>query len=289
MGMLRDHMIETLKLKRCQQNTIDCYVRSVRDLANFHRGRSLLKLGEDDIRSYLLDLVEVRRLSPSTHAQRVAGIKFFYRTTAKLPDVVAGIPSPKVPLRLPVRLTSDEIEKLLGCITSIKHRALCTLAYDSGLRINEACPLQVPDIDSEQMLVHVRHGKGNKARDARLGEQTLELLRECWRAIKPTGTYLFPGQVPGKPITSTAVANALRRAAKAAGIKKRVSPHVLRHSFAVHHLEMGTDILTIQALLGHSSYETTLHYARVSVALLTKTKTPLDARRLQRKAPPVHP
>jgi integrase/recombinase XerD len=274
MGMLSERLLDDMRLRRYSVKTIDCYLRNVRGLAEYYPQRSPLRFDENDIRNYLLHLIE-KGLALSTQHQVLGAIKFFYRVTLNRPAVVERIPFPKVPLRLPLILTRSEVERLLACLTSIMYRAICTVTYDAGLRISEACSLKPGDIDSQRMLIHVR-GKGGKERMVNLGERTLLLLREYWRIARPQAPYLFPGEKPGHCITPDAVRDALARAKQDARIRKRVTPHVLRHSFATHMLESGTDLRTIQTLLGHSHISTTEHYTRVSAQHLQTTKSPLD-------------
>lgn len=275
---LRDRLEGDLRLRGFQRSTIKAYLLVARKLAEHYHPQSLLKLTAEQVRGFLLQLVHDRKVSPATHHLYVAGIKFFYNVTANKPEVVADLPYPRVPTRVPLILAGSEVERVLWRITSIKHRAICTVAYDSGLRIREACSLQVDDIDSKRMLIQVRLGKGAKDRLVTMGNATLVLLREYWRLTRPAGPYLFPGdRGPNKPVTTKAVATALAAAARAACLRKKVTPHVLRHSFATHLLELGNDLAKIQALLGHASITTTVRYTRVSLAHISNTTTPLDA------------
>jgi len=236
-----------------------------------------MKLGEPEIREFLLHLVNDRQSSPATHRMYVASIKFLYGVTLRRPEEVARIPYPKVPRRLPDILAGSEVARLLGCISSLKHRAICTVAYAAGLRITEAVTLKPADIDSARGLIHVREGKGKKAREVMLSEQLLELLRKYWRIARPQGEWLFPSPVlPDKPINVRSVRNALYQAVKAARLKRKVTPHLLRHSFATHMLELGADMRLIQVLLGHSQRRTTERYARVRAEYLRRFKSPLD-------------
>jgi site-specific recombinase XerD len=206
----------------------------------------------------------------------LASLKFLYRVTLNRPEVVARLGFPRPPQRLPEVLTGSEVERLLGCITSIRHRMICTLCYGVGLRISEAYSLRPEHIDSARGIIHIRQGKGRRDRDLPLGHRLLSLLRDYWKVARPAGGYLFPGANPDRPVTRNAVCLALRAARRAARIRKRVTPHVLRHSFATHLLEMGVDLRTIQVLLGHSQINSTLRYLHVAQRRLAAIKSPFD-------------
>lgn len=274
MGMLSERLLEDLRLRGYSARTIDSYMRNVRGLAEFYPQRSPLKFDENDVRNYVLHLVQ-KGLAVSTQHQVIGAVRFFYRVTLNKPEVVERIPYPKIQLRIPIILTRIEVERLLGFIISIKYRAICTVIYDTGLRISEACALKASDIDSARMLIRVL-GKGGKERLVNLGERTLLLLREYWKIAKPKGPYLFPGASPDHCIGPEGIRDALVKAALSAGIRKTVTPHLLRHCFATHMLEMGADLRAIQTLLGHSYITTTAHYTQVSARHLQTTKTPLD-------------
>jgi len=206
----------------------------------------------------------------------VAAIKFLYKVTLRRPEVVAAIPWPKVPHGVPEILSGTEVTKLLDAIDSIKHCAVIMTAYGAGLRINEVCSLQVDDIDSQRMTIRVRHGKGNRARSVPLPERVLFLLRRYWVIERPKKPWLFPGKQPGCPLSAESVRYHLHGAAKKTGLVKRVTPHRLRHSFATHLLELGTDVRVIQMLLGHRSIKTTARYTHLTSRVLAKTMSPVD-------------
>jgi site-specific recombinase XerD len=241
-----------------------------------HFGKSPTEMGENEVRQFLLHLAQERHLQPSTMRAYLAAIAFLYGTTLGRPDVCARIPWPRDRRRkLPDVLSLDEVERLLGAVDGIKHRAIITTAYGAGLRITEACSLKVGDIDSERGVIHIRNGKLGRDRYVMLADSLLQGLRGYWKLVRPAGPYLFPGH--GREfISPDAVRDALNQAVTAANIKKRVTPHTLRHSFATHLLEAGESIRVIQALLGHSSIRTTARYTQVSVAEITRTKSPLD-------------
>lgn len=233
-------------------------------------------MGEKEIREYLLYLVNDNHVHPATHRMYVAALKFLYVTTLRRPAEVAHIPWPKVPRTLPDILSGQEVESLLEAVRSVKHRAILMTAYGAGLRIAEACSLRISDIDSKRMLIHVRDGKGSKDRYVMLSERLLPYLRYYWRTARPPEPYLFPGGKPGEPITTSAVGRVLRKALTGCAFAKRITVHSLRHGFATHLLELGTDIRTIQRLLGHASIQTTARYTHVSAQHVGRTKSPLD-------------
>jgi len=268
-------MIEDLRLRGCAPSTCRSYLGYVRAFAAYHR-RSPEQLGEPEIREFLLDS-ERKKASASTRIVCACALKFLYRVTLDRPELAERIPRPRrVAQRLPDVLTGTEVERILGSIESLKHRAIVMTAYGAGLRVSEVCALRVEDIDSQRMVIHVRQGKGKRDRFVMLPERVLHALREYWRKERPKRPFLFPGDLPGRCISISAVQKGLTRAAKKAGLTKRVSPHVLRHSFATHLLELGTDLRVIQTLLGHGSISTTLRYTRVSGVHLRKTPSPLD-------------
>jgi integrase/recombinase XerD len=275
MGQIRERMEADLKLKGFSPTTSKEYLLRARHFVAYYR-RSPEELGEGEVRQFLLHLVEERGVRAATHRMYVAALRFLFVVTLKRPEVVASIPWPKVPRPLPDILSGKEVEKLLSTVRSIKHRALLMTAYGAGLRISEACTLEVGDIDSKRMMIHVREGKRGKDRYVMLSQKLLDTLRLHWRRLHPRGRYLFPGAFPGAPITPSAVSLMLRKAVAAAGLTKRVTFHALRHGFATHLLEAGEDIRTIQRLLGHTSIQTTARYTAVSKAHIARTRSPLD-------------
>jgi site-specific recombinase XerD len=195
--------------------------------------------------------------------------------TLRRPEVAADIAYPKVKSALPDILSGTEMVQLLEALQSTMYRALVMTAYGAGLRISEVCRLQTTDIDSRRMLIHVR-GKGGRDRFVPLPERVLFTLRRYWVAMRPTGPELFPGKEPGRGISPDAVRPHLHAAAAKVGLRKRATPHVLRHSFATHLLELGTDIRVIQMLLGHTSIRTTLRYTRVTDKHVARVQSPVD-------------
>jgi site-specific recombinase XerD len=206
----------------------------------------------------------------------VAGIRFLYTKTLGRPEVVGWMPWPRPAKTLPVVLSGSEVAALLGAMSTPMLRAVTMVMYGAGLRISEACALRVEDIDSARGVLHVRHAKGKRERCVMLSQRLLMVLRSYWAACRPPRPFLFPGDDPRKPISVDRVRRGVKAAVSSCGLTKRVTPHVLRNSFATHLLETGTDIRVIQALLGHSSIRTTMRYAQVSRLKLAKTQSPLD-------------
>jgi len=275
MGKLRDRMEADLRLRNLRPGTQETYLRYARNFAAYHN-RSPAQMGTEEVRDFLVHLRDERKLQPMTIKGHVAALKFLYTATLGRPEVVRPWLSPRVVKKLPVVLSGTEIEAVLGAIESITYRAVLMTTYGAGLRIKEACRLQIADIDSKRMLIHIREGKGGKQRYTMLCNRLLEVLRAYFRQVRPVGDYLFPGQKPGSHLSASSVRKVLHQAIKACGIGKRVTPHVMRHSFATHLLDTGTDIRTIQVLLGHNSIQTTQIYTQVSPQHISRVKSPLD-------------
>ncbi len=274
MTPLRRRMIEDMKLKNLSARTIETYVSRVSTFAR-HLGRSPQDLGRDDVRAYLLQLVQKKKVSWSVYNQTLAALRFLYEITLGRKDVLERIPVPKQPKRLPIVLSLDEVARFFAAVVGIKHRAILMTAYAAGLRLSEVTGLRVADIDSKRMVIRVQQAKGRRDRYVMLSPRLLAVLREYWKVVRPTD-WLFPGDVPGQPITGKAVHLSCVRAARDAGLDKHVTVHTLRHSFATHLLEAGTDIRTIQVLLAHRKLETTESDTHVSPAAVEATRSPLD-------------
>lgn len=276
MGQLRDRMKADLTLKGYAAHTQREYLRCAETFAK-HYMRPPAELGEAEVRGFMLHQIHVQDAATPTLKMYVAALKFLYEVTIRKPEVVAHLPWPKVARPLPDILSGPEVGRLLEAIRSVRHRAVITATYATGMRIGEVTRLQVGDIDRERGLIHVRGGKGGKDRYVMAGEALLACLREYYRATRPPPPYLFPGsRRPDRPISAESVRYALRKAIKRAGITKEVSPHTLRHTFATHLLEEGADIRTIQSLLGHNSIKTTARYAQVSPHLVASTPSPIE-------------
>lgn len=275
MGKLADRMTEDLVLRRFTPSTIYRYMRCARAFVRYHM-RSPDEMGEAEVRAFLLHLARERKLGPAGQKTHVAALKFLYKVTLQRPEVTATIPWPKTPQALPAILSGDEMDSLLDAVASIKYRAIIMTAYGCGLRISEACRLQLADVDSHRMLIHVRNAKGARDRYVTLGQRVLFLLRRYWREERIKGPQLFPGCKQNVAVSPSAVRNALQMAARSAKISKRVTPHCLRHSFATHLLELGTDLRVIQMLLGHRSIRSTVRYVRVTDKHVARVTSPVD-------------
>ncbi len=278
MTHLRKLMLEELQRRNYAQSTAEAYILALKELARYHRVPPD-RLRPQQIREYQVHLLRDRRLSPQTVKQRMSGIRFFYVHTLRRLVPPNEFPYPKTRRRLPVILSRDEVRRLIDAASNLLHRAMLMTLYSTGMRRAELVRLRVGDIDSQRMVVHIRHGKGDKDRDVPLSPMLLETLREYWRWRKPQ-TYLFPSrhiyQKKGEHITSKAVWHACRGAAQRAGIQKTVGPHTLRHSFATHLVESGADIQTVKLLLGHEDIRHTEIYLHLSERHIRACPNPLD-------------
>jgi integrase/recombinase XerD len=274
MGKLREQMKGDLELRGLSPHTRDNYLRHVSQFSR-HYGRSPRHLGEKEIKEYLLYLLREKKVSTATVNQCYHALKFLYERTLNRMWVMARVPRVRRLKQLPVVLDKEEVESLFSVTENLKHRAILMLIYSSGLRLTEAARLKVTDIDSKRMLVRIKQGKGRKDRYTVLSKVALEVLREYWSQYRPT-EYLFAGRFPGKPLTGRSIQRVLIKAKDLAGIKKPATVHTLRHSFATHLLEAGTDLYHIQLLLGHRTLNTTTIYLHVSRKELARIISPLD-------------
>ncbi len=275
MSDLRVPMKQDLELGGYAQSTITAYLDAAKRLEE-HVKRSPEKLSQKDLRDYVAYLRTKRKYGASMLKLQMAGIRYLFAVTLGKPERVAWMSWPRQKTKLPMVLSGTEIEKLLAAMSNPMFRTVAMVMYGAGLRISEACALRVTDIDATRGVLHVRHGKGNRERCAVLPDTLLVTLRGYWAASRPPLPFLFPAEDATKSIAADRVRTAIATAVKAAGLSKRATPHSLRHAFATHLLEMGTDIRQIQALLGHASIRSTQRYAQVSRARLAKTKSPLD-------------
>jgi integrase/recombinase XerD len=274
MSALRQKMIEDLQIRNYSPHTIEAYIRSVANFAK-HFGQSPDLLTPAHIRDYQLFLIQQRQVSWGTIVQTVCALRFFYHQTLGRPGMIEFIPYPRRVKKLPLVPSQAEIRALLQAATNLKHHTILATIYATGLRVSEVSNLLVSDIDSDRQLIAVRQGKGNKDRFVILSPKLLELLRQYWRVYRPA-PYLFPGDIPGHPISRYGVHHICHKVATRAKLAKPISPHSLRHAFATHLLETGTDLRTIQLLLGHNSLRTTAIYLHVSNLALRQTTSPFD-------------
>jgi site-specific recombinase XerD len=266
-------MMQDLKLGGYAASTQTKYINAIRAFAEFH-GRSPSKMEQEQVRQWVEHLTAPGTLGPQRIRLHFAALRFLYVKTLGRPEVVSFLSSPRQPDRLPEVLSAEEVARVLHAIVILKYRVFCTLLYATGLRISEARHLETRDIDAGRGVIRVRNAKGRRERFVGLGDQLLQLLRRYWKHERPPAPWLFASRT-GKPIEANPVRSALADAAKQAGVDKRVTPHVLRHCYATHMIEHGTDLRVIQALLGHKSIRSTTHYTRVSTELISKAHSPL--------------
>jgi len=276
---LRARMIEDMTVRGFTEETRTDYVRRVRAFAAFIR-RSPDTATAEDLRRFQLHQRQSGMQPPSIN-NSVSALRFFFTVTLDRPDLARRLTVVREPLRLPTVLSVEEVTLLLQAAPGAKYKAALGTAYGAGLRVSEVVALKVGDIDSERMLLRVEQGKGRKDRHAMLSPQLLDLLREWWAEGRRRGVllprgWLFPGRNPIEPLSTRQINRAVHAAAEAAGIRKRVSMHTLRHSFATHLLEQDTDIRVIQVLLGHAKLETTALYTRVATTTIRSVTSPLD-------------
>jgi len=275
MTPLRQRMIEDMRIRNFATTTQRSYIHYVAEFAKYF-SRNPQDLDLEAVRQYQLYLTQERQLSPQSINTFVSAVQFLYLTTLEMPWEKRDFPRARLDQKLPVVLAPDEVQRFLDHIPGVKHRAILLTCYGAGLRISEAVSLKLSDIDSKRMLIRVEHGKGGKDRYAMLSPCLLEILRTYWRILRPAGPWLFPSWRPHKHVTAGAVQTACREAWQRSGLAKRVTAHVLRHSFATHLLENGVDTRVIQSLLGHSRIDTTARYIAVSPTTISATASPLD-------------
>jgi integrase/recombinase XerD len=274
---LRKMLLEELERRNYSAGTIRYYVRFVERFAQ-HFGKSPDKLGLEHIRSYQSYLLKQRRLSPGSVEHHISALRFFFVHTLHRHEFRQFLPYPRVGQKLPKILSREEVARLIDASSSLFQRTLLMVLYGTGMRRAEVARLKIADIDSQRMIIHVVNGKGGKDRDLPLSPALLETLRAHWRWLKPR-TYLFPSRLHRdceQPITDKIVWRACAEARKRAGIQKKVSPHLIRHSWATHLLEAGTDLRTIQLLLGHEDLQTTARYLHLSQQHLHQVANPIE-------------
>ncbi len=276
---LRQRMIEDMQLRKLSPKTQSAYIRAIKKLAAY-LGHSPHTATREDLRLFQLHLVE-QGTSRITINATVTALRFLFEVTLDRQDVVNKLKTVPVPRKLPVVLSREEVRRLLQATTSLKYKAAFAVAYGAGLRISEVTALKISDIDSQRMTLHVEQGKGRKDRYAMLSPMLLTILRAWWRegharGLMLDGGWLFPGQNPVNPITARHLSRAIRAAAVDSEMEKRVTMHLLRHSYATHLLEQKVDIRVIQVLLGHSKLETTSLYTQVATDVLQEVTSPLE-------------
>jgi len=274
MTALRQRFTEDMQLRGLAPTTQRSYTHYVSAFAKFYR-TSPEHLDLEAIRQYELYLLHEKKLSPESINSFVSAVQFLYQVTLEMPWGKECFPRVRRAHKLPVVLSPEEVEQFFRSVPSLKYRAALMTCYGAGLRISEAVGLRVDDIDSRRGLIRVREGKGRKDRYAMLSPRLLAVLRAYWRATRPR-MFLFPSWRAGQHLSSGALQAACRDAARESGLSKRITPHTLRHSFATHLLENGTDTRVIQALLGHSRIDTTARYTQVGAQVVAGTPSPLD-------------
>lgn len=274
MGLLRDRMMHDLTLAGYKPKTTTTYLNAVRDFAAHHK-RPPTDLSADHVRAWM-DRLRESGIGPQRIRQHMAALKFFFTKTIYKPGTVSFLSWPQDPKRLPTVLEFTEVERLLLALEHPKYRVFFTTVYATGLRVNEACKIQTGDIDAARSVIHVRQAKGDKDRYVMLSARLLAIMRAYWAFDRPPAPWMFAAKRTAKPLRAETARLALKFAKLKAGLTKHVTPHVLRHSFATHLLEGGTDLRVIQILLGHSSIRSTIRYASVSTELIGKTPSPLD-------------
>jgi integrase/recombinase XerD len=277
MYSLRERMQGDLRLRNYSPATESVYLYHI-DRFTRHFNRSPVHLGSEEIRTYLLHLIN-GACSGSWSRQAVAALRFLYGVTLGREDVVPNIPYPRQEVHLPVVLSPSEVERLLHAVSYLKHKVILMALYSAGLRLSEALHLAPGDVDSERMLIHVRQGKGKRDRTVPLSSVLLHGIRQ-FRREGDAGPWLFPGKQAHLPVATGTVQRMTQQARTRAGLHKRVTPRTLRHSFATHLLEAGTDIRVIQRLLGHASLSSTEIYTHVSLQHLASVRSPLDRLRV---------
>jgi site-specific recombinase XerD len=275
MGKHRDRMEQDLALRGASERTRVSYLRYARMFVA-HFGRSADRLGSEQVRTWILWLLRVKKSDPATVNVAISALRQLFASLGR-PEVMQSIRGVRKQHRAPDVLSGSEVQKLLSTSTDLKHRAMYALLYGAGLRVGELLALKVKDIDSQRMVIHVRQTKTRRDRIVPLSPRMLQTLREYWKARRPQGELLFPGRSRSGQMTRVAVHKAIRKTARSAGIVKRVYPHLLRHAFATHLLELGSDLRTVQILLGHASLTSTARYTHLTEARRLLLRSPIEA------------
>ncbi len=283
MGVFHDRMDQDMQIRGYAPRTRQIYLSRVKDFVAFF-GTPPDKLGLEHIREYQLHLID-RKVSWSTFNQSVCALRFFFNITLSRAWDVRHLPFQKGSRQLPIVLSSGEVADLITAAVNLRDRAILMTLYGGGLRLNELRRLCVSDIDSKRMVIRIFEGKGRKDRYVRLPDDLLPTLRAYWLECRPV-TILFPGAKPGKPLSARAIQRMVPETAVRAGISKRVTPHLLRHAFATHHAEQGTNLEQLRLLLGHRWLKTTSLYLHVALDAIATAPSPLDRLPKPRKEDP---
>lgn len=268
-----DEFLQKLELKQYAVNTAKTYVSLFERFINYYKDKELTHINENDIRNYLQLLIQLNK-SNSFVNQMINSIKFYYEVVLEMPNRFYSVERPFKKEALPKVISLEEVQTIIKNTNNIKHKCIVSLLYSAGLRRSELLNLKLEDIDSKRMVINIRNGKGNKDRLTILSPTVLEDLRIYYKEWKPK-EYLFEG-AKGKQYTATSILKIIDNAAKKGGIKKKITPHMLRHSFATHLLESGTDLRYIQVLLGHNSTRTTEIYTQVAINNIKSIKSPIE-------------
>ncbi len=274
-GKLFEVLRQELKLRNYSYKTFSAYRSHLREFVRYFAPKDPRELEDGDVRNYLLHLVRDKQLSAGTIGQIISAIRFLYVGLYKRPLALDGIPRPLREYKLPVILSLEEVRRLFEALGNEKHKIMLMLVYSAGLRVGEVVKLKPEDIQGDRMMIHIQGAKGKKDRYTVLAGAVLDGLRDYWKAYRPK-KWLFEGQEEGKPYSIRSAERVFEKAAVKAGIKKHVSIHSLRHAFATHLLEQGTDIKFIQELLGHSRVRTTEIYLHVSKKDIGQIRSPIE-------------
>lgn len=282
MDEIRERMVNEMALRGLSAATKKSYLTCCRVFVA-HFEKSPEQLHAEDVKAFLLHLIQQRKAGPACVAVYIAALRFLYRKVLNVPEVIDGVPRPRQLHKMPDILSREEVVQVLSAVRSLKLRTILSMAYAAGLRISEALRMQVEDVDSKRMILHVRGAKGGKDRMVLLSPRLLTMLREYWKVERPKGSLLFPGRF-GKPVHIDVLRRALWATVAGLKLNKRVTLHSFRHGFATHLLEDGTDLRVIQQLLGHTSPLTTAHYTQVSTRNYQQVTSPLDRLDLKKSA-----
>ena len=282
MSPLRQRMIEDMTIRGLTEKTQKQYIRPIKNFTIFFC-RSPDQADGEDVRRYQLPIAKTG-VTPATRSGAVSALKFFFNKTLGRRDIGELIPVPREYRKLPAVLSQNEVARLLDAAPGIKAQAALSVAYGAGLRASEVVQLKLSDIDGDRKVIRVEQGKGGKDRYVMLSPQLREVLLKWWQVSRSRG-WLFPGQNPVNPLTARQLRRLCHMAGDMAGIDKRVTPHMLRHSFATHLLEQGVDIRVIQVLLGHKNIRTTTIYAQVATRVIGEVESPLESLALKTKSP----